>query len=57
MAALLRVFEPHNYRVSFFYGGKRRPIDEFDTGKHQDYGHGEYANNFVLEPEESAGPL
>ena len=52
VAALLRVFEPHDYRVSFFYGGRRRPIDEFDAAEHQAYGQGEYANNFVLEPKE-----
>jgi len=57
VAALLRVFEPHRYRVSFFYEGKRRPIEEFDASKHQDFGHGEYANNFALEPEESASPI
>lgn len=51
VAQLRDLFEPLGYRVTFFVGRERRPIDEFDAAVHQNYGVGEYCNNFWLEPE------
>ncbi|MEM7755327.1 MAG: hypothetical protein AAF297_06795 [Planctomycetota bacterium] len=50
IAALRSLFEPMGYRVSFFVGRGLRPVDEFDASVHQNYGVGEYCNNFWLEP-------
>lgn len=51
VAALAAIFEPLGYRISFFRAGGLRPLAEFDPDRHQRYGHGEYCNNFFLEPQ------
>lgn len=51
---LVHLFEPHKYRITFFYGGKMHPVDKFDASKHQIVDSADYANNFVLVPEELA---
>lgn len=50
VSGLVGIFEPLGYRIRFFHGGTLHPVEEFDAAKHQTYGRGEYANNFVLEP-------
>lgn len=47
---LVSLFEAEGYRVRFFQGGTLHPVDEFDAATHQNYGVGEYCNNFLLEP-------
>jgi len=37
------------YRIRFFKGGKLIPFSEFDASRDQNYGTGEYCNNFVLD--------
>ena len=49
IAGMRKIFEPLNYRMRFFRGGELRPLSAFDADKHQNYGHGEYCNNFVLD--------
>ncbi len=50
VAGLVGIFEPLRYRIRFFHEGRLKPVDEFDAGRHQVYGEGEYANNFLLDP-------
>lgn len=49
VAGLRRIFEPMGYRIRFFKGGKLLPMSEFEAKRDQNYGHGEYCNNFVLD--------
>ncbi|MEO0629144.1 MAG: FkbM family methyltransferase, partial [Planctomycetota bacterium] len=49
VAGLVGLFKPLGYRIRFFKGGELRPLSEFDASVHQDYGVGEYCNNFVLD--------
>lgn len=49
VAGLRRIFEPMGYRIRFFKGGTLLPMSEFDARRDQNYGHGEYCNNFVLD--------
>lgn len=44
-----RIFEPMGYRIRFFSGGRLYPIEDFNAEIHQNYGQGEYCNNFVLD--------
>ncbi|GAB5495848.1 MAG: hypothetical protein Phyf2KO_09280 [Phycisphaerales bacterium] len=46
---LRKIFEPLGFRIRFFCSGKLYPIDEFNPEIHQNYGHGEYCNNFVVD--------
>lgn len=50
VSGLVRLFEPMGYRIRFVYNGSLHPVSEFDAATHQNYGQGEYANNFVLDP-------
>ncbi len=47
---LIQVFTEVGYQAEFFLGRKLKPIAEFDPTKHQNYGHGLYANNFLFRP-------
>ena len=49
VAGMVRLFEPEGYRIRFFMGGQLHALDDFDSTKHQNYGVGEYCNNFVLD--------
>ena len=49
VSGLVDIFEPLGYRIRFFHGGRLHPVDKFDAARHQTYGQGEYANNFVLD--------
>lgn len=49
VAGMVRLFEPEGYRIRFFMGGQLHPLDDFDATQHQNYGVGEYCNNFVLD--------
>lgn len=49
VAGLVGLFEPLGYRIRFFKGSELRPLSEFDASVHQNYGVGEYCNNFVLD--------
>lgn len=49
VAGLRRIFEPMGYRIRFFKGGRLLPMSEFDASRDQNYGTGEYCNNFVLD--------
>ena len=51
VSGLVRLFEPMGYRIRFFHSGRLHAVETFDASKHQTYGQGEYANNFVLEPQ------
>ena len=44
-----KIFEPLGYRVRFFCGGRLYPVSDFNPEIHQNYGSGEYCNNFVLD--------
>ena len=52
VAGLVGLFEPLGYRIRFFKGGELRPLSEFDASVYQNYGVGEYCNNFVLDKPE-----
>ncbi|MGP1272245.1 MAG: FkbM family methyltransferase [Phycisphaerales bacterium] len=49
VTGMVRLFEPEGYRIRFFMGGTLHPLDAFDASRHQNYGVGEYCNNFVLD--------
>ncbi len=49
VSGLRKIFEPMNYRIRFFKNGSLHPISEFDARRDQNYGQGEYCNNFVLD--------
>jgi FkbM family methyltransferase len=47
---LRRVFEPLGYQSFLVTRAGLVPIDSFDEARHQTYGVGEYANNFLFVP-------
>ena len=45
---VLKMLAPMGYACEFPYNGQWRPVEDFGAATHQNYGHGEYVNNFLF---------